>query len=132
MSEHHRLELLPETCAIARLDPDADVPDWIAGEFQSVSRTNDELSIVCAESCVPVGVAAQRGFRCFRIAGKLDFAATGILESLLGPLADAHVSVFVVSTFDTDYVLVPGGRLEDATAALASAGHVVDQVEWRD
>lgn len=126
MSEHHRLELLAETCAVARLDPDADVPNWIAGEFQSVSRTKDELSIVCAESLVPVGVAAQRGFRCLRIVGMLDFAATGVLESLLGPLADANVSVFVVSTFDTDYVLVPGARLEDATAALARAGHVVD------
>ena len=132
MSAPHRLELLTETYAVARLGSGAATPDWIGGEFQSVTRTADELSIVCAESRVPVGVIAERGFRCLRITGKLDFSATGVLESLLGPLADANVSVFVVSTFDTDYVLVPSGRLEDATAGLTSAGHVVDWITWRD
>jgi hypothetical protein len=126
MSEHHRLEWLTETYAVVRLDPGAAVPDWIGGQFQSVTRTPDELSIVCAELCVPAAVTTQRGFRCLRITGKLDFAATGVLESLLRPLADAGVSVFAVSTFDTDYVLVPGRCLEDATTALVQTGHIVN------
>jgi hypothetical protein len=93
--------------------------------LQSVTRTADELSIVCSAASVPTAVSAQRGFRCLRVVGPLDFAATGILESLLRPLADAGVSVFVVSTYDTDYVLVRAACLEPAVAALCRAGHEV-------
>src|SRR6185369_12276302 len=118
----HRLILLPDSCAVCRLPPDADVPAWPAGGLVSVTRTAEELSVVCREDAVPAGVRHEGGWRCLRVAGTLDFGLVGVLAALLGPLAAAGVSVFVVSTFDTDYVLVRGRQLPEALAALTAAG----------
>lgn len=119
------LHLLDEGFAVARLDPDAPDPEWARGEFVSVTRTPDELSVACAEAAVPDNVRAERGFRCLRVAGPIDFSATGVLESLLKPLADAAISIFAVSTFDTDYLFVPGADLDQALDTLRAAGHMV-------
>ena len=110
-----------------RLDPDADLPDWVrGGHFWSVTRSDAELSIVCAENDVPADASAERGWRAFEVAGPLDFSLTGVVSSLVGPLAEADVPIFVLSTFETDYVLVHEPDLARAVAALAAAGHTVD------
>lgn len=108
--------------AIARLGPSDAVPDWAgASTFASVTRTAEELSIVCPESAVPDGVRAERGWAMLKLAGPFPFDATGILESVLAPLARAGVSVFAVSTFDTDYILVKRHDLVRAIDALEEA-----------
>jgi len=118
------LSLLPTRFAVARLPSEAPLPAWaIAGQAWSVTRTADELSIVAAEEDVPEGVVAERGWRALRVAGTLDFGLTGILASLTAPLAAARVSIFAISTYDTDLVLVREIQLEAARNALVAAGH---------
>jgi hypothetical protein len=119
------LVLLPGPYAVCRLPADAESPVWAAGEFVSVSRTTEELSVVCREEAVPEGVRCERGWRCLRVVGTLDFTQVGVLASLLDPLAEAAVAVFCVSTFDTDYLLVKQADLHEAIAALRRAGHQV-------
>jgi len=119
------LSLLPETLAVCRLAPDASIPAWAlqAGphqSFVSVTRTSEELSIVCARELVPAGTRAERGFRALKVAGPLDFSLTGVLASLTLPLAEAGVSVFAVSTFDTDYLLVREAQLAAARKTLSA------------
>jgi len=121
-----RLELLDGSYAVVRLDAGAAPPAWAAGgPFVSVTRTEAELSVVCPEQAVPPDARAERGWRCLRVAGPLGFGMTGILASLAGPLAASGVSIFVVSTYDTDYLLVQDRDIDRATAALTRAGHTV-------
>lgn len=121
-----RLRLLPGSYAVARLDPSTTLPPWAtSGGFWSVTRAGSELSIVCAEAAVPSEVTAERGWRALAVAGPLDFAVTGILHDLTAPLARAELSVFAISTYDTDYLLVRAATVEDAVAAMRAAGHVV-------
>ena len=121
-----KLTLLPVTCAICRLPPASPVPDWVQrGDYWSVTRTPDELSLIAPETQVPPDVVASRGWRAIRFAGPLPLDQTGILASVTGPLAAAHISVFVIGTFDTDYVLIPQAQQRDAIAALERAGHAV-------
>lgn len=119
-----QLRVLPETLAVCRLDAGAPLPEWAlrARGLVSITRTAQELSVVCEESCAPVDAKAERGWRAFEVAGPLDFSLTGILASIATPLAAAGVSLFAVSTFDTDYVLVRAPKLEEASEALATAG----------
>lgn len=120
------LELLHETFAVAQLDGDSEVPAWAqGGPLVSVTRTRSELSMVCAEAYVPADVKAQRGFRCLRVLGPLDFAEVGVLESLAHPLANAGLSIFAVSTYNTDYLLLAKVDLEAGLSALVAAGHAV-------
>lgn len=121
------LTLLPDALAVCRLPAGTPAPAWLDGEgFASVTRTADETSVVCRAAIVPAGVRAEVGWRALRVAGPLDFALTGVLLALLAPLAAAGVSVFALSTFDTDYVLVREAALDGALAALRAAGHRVD------
>ncbi len=121
------LELLPRAFAVCRLEALGPVPEWArGGAFCSITRTTAELSIVCEERLVPKGVQHDRGWRSLKLVGPFDLDLTGVLASVLQPLADAGVSIFAVSTFDTDYVLVRSARLEQAVAALRAAGHQVD------
>jgi hypothetical protein len=114
------------TFAVCRLGADEHVPAWAsAGQFCSITRTPDELSVVCAEECVPQGVKCERGWRCLRVGGAIEFSVVGVLASLAVPLAEAGISIFAVSTFDTDYLLVKAEDLPRALEALRSAGHVV-------
>ncbi len=120
------LLVLSETFAVCRLPVDAPLPVWaMTGAFFAITRTADELSIVCAQAQTPDGVTCQPGWRCLQVAGPLDFALTGVLASLAAPLAAAGVSIFALSTFDTDYLLVPASVLDEAVIALRSAGHAV-------
>ncbi|MBS1854339.1 MAG: ACT domain-containing protein [Acidobacteria bacterium] len=126
MSARLTLHLLEERLAICRLPPSAAIPPWAAGgAFLSITRTADELSVVCAESAAPGDARCERGWRALKVEGPLDFALTGILASIAVPLADARVGIFAVSTFDTDYVLVKEDSLAEALRALTAAGHTV-------
>jgi len=114
------LSLLPETLAVARLPAGSPLPGWIdwADPFVTVSRTSDEMSVVCLEARVPAETQAERGWRGFKVEGPLDFALTGILARLAAPLAEAGISIFAISTYDTDYLLVRTGDLDAAIAVL--------------
>jgi uncharacterized protein len=118
------LHLLPFELAVCRLHSEDTLPSWgLASPFFSLTRTQEELSIVCSQDSVPPGVVCERGWRALMVQGPLDFDLTGILASLLNPLADAGISVFALSTYDTDYVLVKDANLQDALHALSCAGH---------
>ena len=117
------LIVLPDTIAICQLDADSPIPDWAIGEFVSITRTADELSIVCRQDQVPNGVQCERSWRCFRIAGRLDFTLVGVIASLTGALAEAGISVFVVSSFNTDFVLVRQQDVAKAVGVLEEDGH---------
>lgn len=118
------LIVLPGRLAVCRLDVGADVPAWATtGDFSVVARTAEEVSIVCAAAAVPPGVRAEGDWRALRVAGQLDFALIGVLAALTASLAEAAVPVFVISTFDTDYLLVREVHLHRAINALAAAGH---------
>jgi hypothetical protein len=121
-----KLSTLDEMYAIVRLDPDTDVPDWVAGgHFWSVTRSDSELSIVCRQDDVPADASAERGWIAFELAGPLDFTLTGVVASLCSPLAEAKVPIFVLSTFETDYLLVREPDLQRSIEALRAAGHEV-------
>lgn len=121
------LTVLQPLLAIVRLPARSGLPWWAATSgFQSFTRTADEDSLVCEEARVPEGLTAQRGFRAMRVDGTLPFHLTGVLASLTTPLADAAVPVFVVSTYDTDYLLVDESVLSKAIEALRKAGHTVN------
>jgi hypothetical protein len=112
--------------AICRLDRDGNIPEWAAqGEFLSITRTPDELSIVCPAYVVPENQACDRGWWAWRVAGTHDLRAVGVLGALASPLAEAGVSIFVISTHDTDYLLVKDQDVERAGVALRKAGHQV-------
>jgi hypothetical protein len=121
------LTLLPDVYAICRLDATSAIPVWTLGAsgFVSITRTGDELPIVCTEASTPDDVTASRGLRCLRVAGPLDFALVGVLASLATPLVEAGVSICAVSTYDTDYLLVRDAHLAAAIQALTAAGHTV-------
>jgi hypothetical protein len=117
--------LLSEQLAICRLAPDAPVPPWPSGPFVSITRTPDELSIVCDERAVPASVRCVRGRRALGIRGVVDFSTIGVIAGLTRPLAAAGISVFVVSTYDTDWILVQDPDLAKTLAVLRAEGHAV-------
>ena len=116
---------LRDTFAIVRMPPSEELPRWPAGEFVSITRTAEELSIVCKESAVPVGAHADRGWECLKLEGPIPLSTVGVASVFTALLAKAGVSVFLISTFDTDYLLVKGDALDRATDALRSGGHSV-------
>src|SRR5262245_2870474 len=117
--------LLPDLYAVALLNAADPVPTWARGDFVSITRTSDELSIVCRDDAVPRTIRADRGWRCLALQGPFALDQTGIAAELTRVLAAADVSVFVVATFDTDYVLVPDRSIERAVSALRGASHAV-------
>jgi hypothetical protein len=120
------LLMLDSLFAIAKLPPDAPIPAWVSGgPFVSITRTADELSVVCPAAQVPPGVQAEAGWRCVRVAGKMEFSMVGVLAALVSPLADAGISVFAVSTFDTDFLLVKDALWDTAKEVLGAAGHTI-------
>jgi hypothetical protein len=119
-----RFSVAPGSFAVLRLAPDASVPAGVlVPPFHSVTRTAAELSVVCPDEAVPEAARAERGWALLALEGPFPFELTGILASILVPLADAGVGIFALSTFDTDYVLVKHVQLAAALAALAAAGH---------
>jgi hypothetical protein len=121
------LEVLPDTLAICRLPAGAALPAWAAAPaaFVTVSRTAEELSITAVQHLVPVDVRCERDYRALRVRGTLPPDLIGILLSIAEPLAKAGLSIFAISTYDTDYVLVKARDLPAALEALRAAGHDV-------
>ena len=104
------------------------IPDWaVQGAFFSITRTAEELSVVCPEKLVPKDVRSERGWRALRVAGVIDFSVIGLLAGLTAPLAEAGISVFAISTYDTDYLLVREHDLERAIELLRNAGDILDR-----
>jgi len=120
------LTLLPERFAISRLAADALIPRWATeGPFFSVTRTGDELSVVTELSLVPPDVQSQPGWCVLKVHGPFVLSEVGVLASLAAPLADGKISLFAVSTFDTDYLLIASETLSAAITALERAGHTI-------
>jgi len=121
------LQVLKTPLAVCRLNPNMAVPDWATrnGEFLSITRTTDEVSIICSDQAAPKDAKCERGWRALKVAGPLDFSLTGVLASIATPLAQAGVSIFAVSTYDTDYVLVRGENLDKTIRTLSNAGHTL-------
>lgn len=122
-----RLSIRPGRLSICRLPPETPRPDWVPdAPFCAVTRTEEEVSIVCPEEAVPVGIRCRPGWRALKVAGPLAFDLTGVLAALAAPLARAGISIFALSTFDTDYVLIQAPDLHRAIETLNRAGHRVD------
>ena len=124
------LTLLPEIFAVCQLAPDAPVPDLPrGGSLCSWTRTATELSLVCAAADAPNDARCEAGWRSLVVAGPLAFEEVGILAALAGALAAAEISLFVLSTFDTDYLLVKQESLDAAIEALRKRGHAVRRAD---
>jgi hypothetical protein len=123
------LSILPETLAICRLEKESPIPEWVLeASFFSITRTGQELSIVCTQLNIPEGVKLEGEWRCLKVEDTLDFSLTGVIASLTMPLAFEGISVFALSTYDTDYLLVKERSLNRAASILAQNGHlVIDQ-----
>ncbi len=120
------LRLLSGNLAVSRLDPQAEIPSWAVASLPfSVTRTQEELSIICPESCVPAGIVCERGWRILQFEGPFDFGAVGVLASVADPLAAAGISILALATYDTDYVLVREALIERAVTVLRTHGHTV-------
>lgn len=123
------LSTMEKRLAACRYDPGSEIPAWAwQADFCSVTRTADELSIICDEDKVPPDVKCARDWRALKLEGPFDFALVGILSSILQPLAKEGISVLAVGTYETDYVLVRAGQYERAIATLISAGHRIKRV----
>jgi hypothetical protein len=120
------LIVLPDRLAVCRLPAEAPFPDWARpGDLLAFTRTRDELSVVCAERFVPPETRAERGWRALQVQGPLEFALVGVLASICVPLARAGVSIFALSTYDTDTILLKEDALDRAIHALTQAGFLV-------
>jgi uncharacterized protein len=120
------LLVLDETFAICSLKRDSPLPDWAtSSDFYSITRTYDELSIVCPQDKIPANVEINKNWRCLKVQGPLGFSITGILASISMPLSAEGVSVFVFSSYDTDHIMVKQYELEKAAEVLQKAGHTV-------
>jgi uncharacterized protein len=122
----HKLKFrwLPGPYAVVRLAPDAAIPEWaIRGDFTSISRSADELSIVCSTENVPPGVDSPHRWTCLKLEGPFPFSQTGVLLSFIEPLSNNGVPIFAISTYDTDYVLIQEEFAGAALNALQHAGH---------
>ena len=127
------LDVVTGSFAICRWAADEPLPSWVMqGPFFSVTRTPAELSAVCDADAVPPGVKAEGPWAMLAVRGPLAFEMTGVLAGLATPLAAAGISIFALSTYDTDYVLVRHHHLERAVRALRQAGHTVEKHDVRD
>ena len=122
---NHAFSVLPQSFVIAQLERDADLPNAVLASpgFMSITRADDELSIVCAEGAATGLARVDSGWRVIKVQGPFAFDQTGVLASFLDPLAAAAIGIFAVSTFDTDYILVKSMNLENAVQVLKDAGH---------
>ena len=122
-----KLKILEDQCSIHRLSPDAKIPEKLFKDsFYSISRTIEELSIVCSSKTELNSERAETGWSCIKILGPLDFSMTGILADISLVLAKVKISIFALSTFDTDYILIKSDRIEAAKTALQKAGYIFE------
>ncbi|HWR42259.1 ACT domain-containing protein [Sporomusa sp.] len=124
-------EVLADSLGVCKLDSNQTIPEWAyQGKFFSITKTPDELSIVCSEMVIPGDVQCEIGWRALKIAGILDFGLIGILSVVATALAKAGLSIFAISTYNTDYILVKSKDLERALHTLSSEGHEIIMGEF--
>lgn len=120
------LEVLPDTLGVCRLDTKQGIPPWVyQGGFFSITKTKEELSIVCCEKNIPEDVLCERGWKTFKVQGTLDFGLVGILAKLTTALAEAGLGIFAISTYNTDYILVKAEDFDCAVDTLRNDGHKI-------
>ena len=129
MAPSLRLAVVESKLSVVRLPARVDVPDWVNGDgqFTSITRTSDELSIVCASDAVPEGLPVEGPWRAIRVQGPIPMTLIGVIAAIADPLADGGIAIFAISTFDTDYVLVHEQNLETSIEVLQRAGHDVSR-----
>ncbi|MCB0718118.1 MAG: ACT domain-containing protein [Bacteroidetes bacterium] len=120
-----KLDIVDGEYAIVRLAPDAPMPAWASGHVVSVTWTPDQCSVICDASAVPDAEQSEKGWRCFKVHGDLGFSAVGTVDAIAQPLRAARISIFVVSTFDTDYIFVHSKQFDEACRVLKAAGHIL-------
>lgn len=122
-----KLSLLKDVYGICKLPGDSPIPDWTQkGSWYSITQTEKELTIVCPQGVIPARVEYDGNWRGFRIDGSFDFSQIGVISSIAGPLAKAHISIYVISTYDTDYFLVKEANVEQAVTVLTDEGHSIE------
>lgn len=120
------LKILPKKYGVCRLPKTASIPLWVAeSDFFSITKTEDELSVVCEEDRIPDDVKVEDGWRMIKVLGPLEFSLIGILSKISVILAEVQVSIFVISTYDTDYILVKEVNLELAVKTLKSKNYTI-------
>jgi uncharacterized protein len=120
------MKLLSEKYGVCRLDKEEAIPSWAyKGEFFSITKTADELSILCLEENIPADIRCEGDWRILKVEGPLDFSLIGILSKISGVLAHQDISIFAVSTYDTDYILVKESNVESAVEALNKDGYEI-------
>jgi hypothetical protein len=114
------LSVLPEKLGICHFDKNSPIPSWATegSSYFTITKTKDELSVVCPQEKIPGGVLAEKDWRAFKVEGPLGFTLTGIVSVLSSPLAQAEISIFYISTYETDYILVKEENLEKAKKVL--------------
>ncbi len=123
-----RLSLFTHKYAVCQFHPDKHIPYWaLLGDFVSLTRTHEELSIVCQQDNVPGDIEAERGWRCVQVHGAFDFSVAGVHASLAIPLAEADISVLAIATYATDYLLLKEENVERALQVLEQAGHFIER-----
>ena len=121
-----KLKILNEEFAIHRFPPKSEIPSNIyASNFFSISKTDDEVSIVCDSSIDIKSEKSEVGWSCFKVLGPLDFSLTGILAKISSCLAESNISIFVISTYDTDYILVSTEKMQQAISSLIDCGYLI-------
>jgi hypothetical protein len=125
-SPSYQLQQFPEKLAVVKLPPGAEVPSWAeSSSLFSITATATETSVVCAGRSVPTKVVGWKGLTAFALTGELDNRVAGVLSELLAPLAEAEISVFTISTHETNWILVPVADAETAAEAWRRRGHTV-------
>jgi hypothetical protein len=121
-----QLSLLKDSYGVCEFPSTASIPEWaLNASLCSVTRSKKELTIVCTQDVIPADIEYDSGWRCFRVDGSFDFNPIGVISSFAAPLAEAGVSIFVISTYDTDYILVKKEKVEQAVTVLTDCGHLV-------
>lgn len=125
-----KMSVLKDSLGVCRLESGTSIPDWcVKCDFTSITRTRDELSVVCSQNAIPEGIPCERDWRAMKVDGPLDFSLVGILSSISTILAQRRISVFAISTYDTDYILVKEKDLNNAIDALSSEGYDILSAE---
>jgi uncharacterized protein len=116
-----KLSILSGKYGICHFDKNNSIPDWAKDEeFCSITRTPNELSIICPQEKIPGGILAEKGWRVLKVEGPLGFILTGVVASLSKPLADAGISIFYISAYETDYLMVEDDNLQKVKSILGS------------
>ena len=114
------IKLLNGIFGVCKLDNEEKFPEWaVNSHFYTVTKTADELSVVCLQEDIPDSVQCERDWRLLKVMGVLDFSLIGIIHSISEVLAEHKISIFVISTYDTDYILVKDKDIDKALKALA-------------